>query len=119
MNSNLTVYKDGGERTHKCESIEEKEFKLSRAGGEWWETPLWQIDPRPYGLSNENPYEKVVPTAYQEFPRTMHKGILGTKSYKSLTVHDAAGKATALKGGYTETPAKNPALDPKAEEVTA
>ncbi len=119
MNSNLTVYKDGGERSYTCDSIEEKEFKLSRAGGEWWETPNWQIDPRPYGLSNENPYEKVIVTPYQEFPRRMHKGIYGTKGYKSLMVKDAAEKSTAMKGGYAETPAKNPALDPKPEEVTA
>ncbi len=119
MTSNLTVYKDGGERVHVCENIEEKEFKLSRAGGEWWETPHWQIDPRPYGLSNENPYEKHIPTSYQEFPRTMHSGIPGTKTYKTLTVANETAKAKAVKGGYTETPAKNPALDPLPEEVTA
>lgn len=95
--------------TIEVSTADEKEFRLSPQGGDWWETPRWQRNPRPNGLSNENPYEKRVDTPYVEFPRVMHKKVgvdkqTGEVKWQTLTVKDEQAKQIALKGGYLLVP---------------
>lgn len=103
MADRMTLYKDNGDRTFVCSDEDERNRKLLEG---WWETPLWQRDPRPHGLVQENPYEKIVMTPFQEYPRTVHK-----PKGKTLTVKDDREKAIALKGGWTLVPVMEPVAE--------
>ena len=97
MVDRMTVYKDRGERTRVCADEAERTRALNDE--DWWELPLWKTNPRPHGLSSDNPYERSVPYVYQEYPRTVHK-----PGGRTLTVQDDQQKAVALKGGWMLLP---------------
>lgn len=65
----------------------------------WFETPRWQRNPRPNGLSNDNVYERAVPYSHQEYPRTLYKA-----GFQTTEVKDDATKEKKLKAGWSLTP---------------
>jgi hypothetical protein len=50
------------------------------------DTPLWQIDPRPYGLSIENPPDKTFPYVNQEFPPGRMHEIIYTGTEEQINI---------------------------------
>lgn len=88
----------------------EKEFRMRPEGGLWYETPRWHRNPKPHGGDPSNPYERVNPIGYIEFPRILYKKTEQrdpeTKQpfWKTLTVKDEKEKQIALKNGYCLVP---------------